>query len=165
MTHYETLGVSPQATLEEITKAYHTLTKKFKVFGEAPDSDKFKRLDKAYKVLSDASTRQSYNAHISNPNNRKKVRVQAHKARKKKGAYDDRNVVSILIILSIILGIFFSIALQTFYLMLLPVVTTLIGMISLWRSGKVTRDPVNLEDGAAEAESNIVEGIIDGLFD
>ncbi|HAS45812.1 MAG TPA: hypothetical protein DCS93_35350 [Microscillaceae bacterium] len=165
MTHYETLGVSPQATQEQITAAYQTLTKKFKVFGEAPGSDKFKRLDKAYEVLSDASARKSYNEHISDPNNRKKVRVQAHKNRKKKGAYDDRNVVSILIILSIILGIFFTLAFGTFYMMLLPVATTLIGMISLWRSGKVTREPVDLEGGASEVKSNIVEGIIDGLFD
>ena len=165
MNHYDTLGVNPQATTEDISKAYQTLTKKFRVFGEQPGSNKFKQLDKAYDVLSDANARKTYDALINKPGNVKKQVAQAKKARKKKGAYDNRNVVSILIMLSIILGFVLSFVFATFYLMLLPVLTAAIGIFSLWRAGEVTQDPVSLEDGIQEVGASIVEGIIEGLTD
>ncbi|OJJ18819.1 hypothetical protein BKI52_24935 [marine bacterium AO1-C] len=155
MTYYETLGVSPKATLEEITKAYQTLTKKFQEFGESSSSDKFIQLNKAYEILSNDNTRKTYDIHIDDPNNEKKVGERVKKTRKKSGTYDNRNVISILILLSIILGIFLSFAFASSYFLLLPVITALIGIISLWRSGKVAKDKVS--------RKSIIRGIIDLL--
>lgn len=162
MNHYETLGVSAKATPEEISQAYQTLTKKFKVFGEEPDSNKFKKLDKAYQVLSDATTRQAYDQYIGDPANFKK-RKTLPKRINQQDTYDARNKVSIWVMLSILFGIFLAILFQTAYMLLLPVVVFIIGMVMLWNSNEVSQDPVDINGD--DVASGIVEGIIDGLFD
>jgi len=63
-SHYDVLGVSKSATDKEIRQAYRRLARKHHPDLNAGDKDaeaKFKRINEAYEVLSDAATRTKYN--------------------------------------------------------------------------------------------------------
>ena len=57
--HYRTLGVSREATQEEIKKAYRKLAMKHHP-DRGGDEDSFKKVSEAYGVLSDVQKRQAY---------------------------------------------------------------------------------------------------------
>ena len=59
---YETLGVSSDASAEDIKKAYRRLARKYHPdINKEPDAEeKFKEINAAYEVLSDAQKRQQY---------------------------------------------------------------------------------------------------------
>lgn len=67
MTLYEILGVTRQATFDEIKSAYHTLAKKYH-----PDTngnstyamDRMKEINMAYEILSDEKKRKEYDKTI-----------------------------------------------------------------------------------------------------
>jgi len=66
--YYEILGVKPKATDEEIRNAYKKLAKAFhpdKHQGDAFFSEKFKSLQEAYGVLSDADKRRDYDTQLA----------------------------------------------------------------------------------------------------
>lgn len=60
--YYEVLGISKNASSEEIKKAYHSLAKKYHPdVNKAPDAEaKFKEINEAYEVLSDDNKKQIY---------------------------------------------------------------------------------------------------------
>src|ERR1051325_1102606 len=61
--YYEILGVSKSVTAEEIKRAYRKLARKFHPDTNKDDSSaeaKFKEVQEAYDVLSDAKKRQAY---------------------------------------------------------------------------------------------------------
>jgi len=62
---YETLEVSENATAEEIKKAYRKLARKYHpdVNKDPKAEEKFKEINAAYEVLSDASKKQQYDQH------------------------------------------------------------------------------------------------------
>lgn len=63
--HYETLGVKPDATPEEIKKAYRRLAKRYhpdKTGGDKAKEHRFKEISEAYDVLGNAEARQQYDA-------------------------------------------------------------------------------------------------------
>lgn len=79
MSHYQTLNVAPDATLEEIRRSYQSLALRFhpdKVSRDRPtdvendldgDTDignRFIRIDEAWKVLRDEETRRVYDAEL-----------------------------------------------------------------------------------------------------
>lgn len=78
--HYETLGVSTDATLSQVKKAYHHLAMKWhpdkNPGNEAKASEQFKLIHHAYEVLSDANSREKYDSlfgiHPSSPADSKK---------------------------------------------------------------------------------------------
>src|SRR3981081_1193626 len=59
MDYYEILGVTKQASQEEIKKAFHKLAHKYHP-DKGGDEKKFKEINEAYQVLSDAQKRQQY---------------------------------------------------------------------------------------------------------
>ncbi|KOS61850.1 J domain-containing protein [Lysinibacillus agricola] len=66
-THYETLGVSRDATQEQIKLAYRKLSKKHHpdVSGGNKESEKiFLEVTEAYKVLKDQASREAYDARL-----------------------------------------------------------------------------------------------------
>ncbi len=62
--YYKTLGVSREATPEEITKAYRSLARKFHpdISKEADAEEKFKQLNEAHEVLKNEESRKRYDA-------------------------------------------------------------------------------------------------------
>lgn len=62
--YYSLLGVSKDASLEEIKKAYKTLAKKYHpdLAGASADTEKFKEISNAYSVLSDSEKRKQYDS-------------------------------------------------------------------------------------------------------
>ena len=66
--YYEILGVTPKASPDEIREAYKKLAKAFhpdKHQGDAFFSEKFKSLQEAYNVLSDADKRKEYDTQFA----------------------------------------------------------------------------------------------------
>jgi molecular chaperone DnaJ len=63
--YYSTLGVSKDASLDEIKKAYKTLAKKYHpdLAGASSDPEKFKEISNAYSVLSDTDKRKQYDSY------------------------------------------------------------------------------------------------------
>ena len=59
MTHYDTLGVSKNASTEEIKKAYRRLASKHHP-DKGGDKHKFQEIEEAYRVLSNPQTRAEY---------------------------------------------------------------------------------------------------------
>ncbi len=61
--YYETLGISKEASTEEIKKAYKKLAKKYHPdlhSGDSAKEEKFKEINEAHKVLSDSKARTNY---------------------------------------------------------------------------------------------------------
>jgi len=68
MNYYETLGVSKDASIEQIKKAYRKLAMKYHPDRNKDDKDaeeKFKKISEAYAVLSDKEKRQQYDMYGS----------------------------------------------------------------------------------------------------
>ena len=59
MDYYEILGITKQASQDEIKKAFHKLAHKYHP-DKGGDEKKFKEINEAYQVLSDAQKRQQY---------------------------------------------------------------------------------------------------------
>lgn len=70
VTHYETLGISPKATAEEIRKAYRNLALKYHPDRNPGDDiapEKFKSVQSAYDVLSDLNSKARYDLTMPKP--------------------------------------------------------------------------------------------------
>jgi DnaJ-class molecular chaperone len=61
MTHYDTLGVSDNASSDEIKKAYRKLANQYHP-DKGGNTDKFQQLQSAYEILSDQARRAQYDA-------------------------------------------------------------------------------------------------------
>lgn len=71
MTHYKTLGIAPNASQKEIKQAYYTLSRKWH-----PDKNKspeassmFCKIGAAYEVLSDSTSRATYDRELNSQHN------------------------------------------------------------------------------------------------
>ncbi len=61
--YYETLGITKEATKEDIKKAFRKLAHKYHPDKQGGDAMKFKEVNEAYSVLSDDKKRAEYNAY------------------------------------------------------------------------------------------------------
>ena len=83
-THYQTLGLSPQATSQEIKQAYRRLVKQFHPDSQTADADRETTvaLNAAYEVLSDPQRRCHYDRELADTavpqRQRRTVRNQRH---------------------------------------------------------------------------------------
>lgn len=66
--YYDILGVSKSADKEEIKRAFHKLAHKYHPDKKGGDETKFKEINEAYQVLSNAEKRQQYDAFGSTDN-------------------------------------------------------------------------------------------------
>lgn len=69
--YYETLGVSKDATADDIKKAYRVLVKKYHPDlhpGDSAAAEKFKEINEAHEVLSDEKKRKEYDFQREHPN-------------------------------------------------------------------------------------------------
>lgn len=84
-THYDVLGITPQATEREIKKAYFQLVRKY-----PPDDypDEFMSIRKAYEILSNEKTRREYDAIATMPRGAQQSFNLANKALKE-GSIED----------------------------------------------------------------------------
>lgn len=62
--HYEVLEISESATEDEIRKAYRRAARRYHPDRPGGDREKFARVNEAYAVLKDPSSRTQYNAHL-----------------------------------------------------------------------------------------------------
>ncbi|HAI07711.1 MAG TPA: molecular chaperone DnaJ, partial [Dehalococcoidia bacterium] len=66
---YETLGVPRNASQKDIRQAYRSMARQYHPDvngGEKTSEEKFKQINEAYSVLSDASKRRRYDRHGEN---------------------------------------------------------------------------------------------------
>ncbi|KQQ45303.1 molecular chaperone DnaJ [Duganella sp. Leaf126] len=65
--HYNTLGIAPNATEDEIKKVYRSLAMRFHPDrNQAPGAEaRFKAITKAYEILSDPVKREEYNQSVN----------------------------------------------------------------------------------------------------
>lgn len=68
MSYYNTLGISNQATLDDIKHAYRKLASQYHP-DKGGDTSKFQEIQKAYETLSDSIKRGQYNESMNDPNN------------------------------------------------------------------------------------------------
>jgi molecular chaperone DnaJ len=66
--YYEILGVSKDASLDEIKKVYRKLALEYHPDRNPQGTDKFKEIAEAYETLSDDQKRKEYNFKLENPN-------------------------------------------------------------------------------------------------
>ena len=68
--HYETLGVTKDATDKEIKQAYRALSMKYHPdkTSELDANEKMQQINEAYSVLGDQEQRQHYNMELEHPN-------------------------------------------------------------------------------------------------
>lgn len=79
-THYQTLGVDPSATQDQIRRAYRAAAKAHHPDVNSADDApaKFARIAVAYEVLSDRRRRAAYDLSLSSPPDRRPAPSPAH---------------------------------------------------------------------------------------
>ena len=70
-SYYDTLGLNPNASLDEIKNSYRKLAIQFHPDkNDGVESDKFKKIAAAYAILSDSQQREIYDREIGLDRNR-----------------------------------------------------------------------------------------------
>ncbi|MCF8037106.1 MAG: DnaJ domain-containing protein [Desulfobacteraceae bacterium] len=76
-SYYAILGISPDASKQEVKDAYRQLAKQYHPDHGGGDSGKFRDIQEAYSVLADSGKRRNYEAQRSQEARHVRVRVNA----------------------------------------------------------------------------------------
>jgi molecular chaperone DnaJ len=77
-SYYAILGISPNASIDDIRSAYRRLAREFHPDYYAGSSDRFREIQEAYSVLGDARRRREYEQNISKVSPQKPARHAAY---------------------------------------------------------------------------------------
>lgn len=89
--YYAVLGVSKDANLEKIKKAYRTVAKKYHpdAGGSSKDSEKFMEAKEAYETLADEASRKKYDRELERQASGLRIKSMPRVVRKRPPFFDD----------------------------------------------------------------------------
>ena len=102
--YYNILGVPPDASREDIKRAYHILAHQYHPDKNNGNEQRFKEINEAYRVLSDDTSRAQYNSEIKSKNNNTQSKDESRQSETKIPSKQKSKKVGFKLFLAVIIG-------------------------------------------------------------